>query len=282
MSTKSVMRHFLFTLGHDFEPIQNLYHLENLPVVWRTTHWPTLLILCQDFYNSVNPLGIQKKEPILDTGLGRAAHHKKVKQWFLSPSKYCKGIKQEQKKYPDKCIFHLSKSHPSADCNVKKECDKLIHSKKSSSISSDQTVKTGTLCHITEEIFEDAAEVVVSDSHTDEVPDNDTNKDALLYFARVSKHYLRLVKSSLQNDVPPRHDMKYPVIADSGANFHMFNDEVFFTSILPASGQVLLGDGKTSLPITGFGTVKCSIDGNLLTIPDIRYVPDLSESIYGP
>jgi hypothetical protein len=228
----------------------------------------------------VNPLGIPKKEPILDNGLDRAAHHKKVKQWFLNSSKYCKGIEQEQKKYPDKCIFHLSKSHPTADCNVKKECDKLIHSKKSSSIPSYQTVKTGTLCHITEEIFEDAAEVVVSDSHINEVPDNDTNEDALLYFAHVSKHYLCLVKSSLQNDVTPRHDMKYPVIADSGANFHMFNDEAFFTSILPARGQVILGDGKTSLPIKGVGTVKCYIDGNLLTIPDVCYVSDLSESIY--
>jgi len=202
------MHHFLFTLGHEFEPIQKLYLLENLPVAWRTTHWPTFLILCRDFYNSVNPLGNPKKEPILDNGLDRAAHHKKGKQWFLDPSKYCKEIEQDQKKYPDKCIFHLSLSHPTADCNVKKECDKLIHSKKSSSIPSDHTVKTGTLCHITEEIFEDAAEVVVSNSHTSEVPDNDTNKDALLYFAHVSKHYLCSVKSSLQNDVTPRYDMK--------------------------------------------------------------------------
>jgi len=160
--------------------IQNLYHLDNLPVVWHTTHWPTLLILCQDFYNSVNPFGITKKESTIGNGLDRAAHHKKIKQWFLNPKKYCKELEQEQKKYPDKCIFHLSKSHPTADCNAKKEHDKIIHSKKSSSLSSDQTVKTGHLFHITKDISEDAAEVVVSDFQTDEVPDNDTNEDALL------------------------------------------------------------------------------------------------------
>jgi len=69
------MCHFLFTLGHEFEPIQNLYRLGNLPVAWQPTHWPTLLILCRDFNNSVNPLGILKKNPTLDTGLDRAAHH---------------------------------------------------------------------------------------------------------------------------------------------------------------------------------------------------------------
>jgi hypothetical protein len=80
ITTKSAMHNFLFTIGHEFEPIQNLYCLDNLPVAWRTTHWPTLLILCRDFYNSVNPLGVTKKESILDNGLDRAAHHKKIKQ----------------------------------------------------------------------------------------------------------------------------------------------------------------------------------------------------------
>jgi hypothetical protein len=61
ISTKSAMHHFLFTLGHEFEPIQNLYCLDNLPVAWHTTHCPTLLILCQDFYNSVTLLVLQRK-----------------------------------------------------------------------------------------------------------------------------------------------------------------------------------------------------------------------------
>jgi hypothetical protein len=191
----------------------------------------------------MNPFGITKKESTIDNGLDRAAHHKKIKQRFLNPKKYCKELEQEQKKYPDKCIFHLSKSHPTAGCIVKKECDKIIHSKKSSSLFSDQNVKTGKLHHITEDIFEDAAEVVVGDFQTEEVPDNDTNKDALLYFPCISKHYIHIVKSSLPNDVSPRHDMKYHVIAENSANFHMFNDKAFFDSIPPARGQGLLVDG---------------------------------------
>jgi len=74
--------------------------------------------------------------------------------------------------------------------------------------------------------------------------------------------------------------MKYPVIADSGANFHMFRDQEFFEFILPANGNVLLGDGHTSLPIKGVGTVKCKIGNHLLTIDNVRCIPDLAESIY--
>ena len=41
-----------------------------------------------------------------------------------------------------------------------------------------------------------------------------------------------------------------------------------------------MGDGKTTLPILGVGTVKCIIGSNILTIPDVRYIPGLSESVY--
>jgi len=74
--------------------------------------------------------------------------------------------------------------------------------------------------------------------------------------------------------------MKYPVIADSGANFYVFKEKAFFESILPAREQVLLGDGKTSLSIQGIGSVKWYIDGHLLMIDNVCYVPDLSELIY--
>jgi hypothetical protein len=43
---------------------------------------------------------------------------------------------------------------------------------------------------------------------------------------------------------------------------------------------VLLGDGKTTLAIKGVGTVKCRVGSETLTIQNVRYVPDLSESIY--
>jgi hypothetical protein len=60
----------------------------------------------------------------------------------------------------------------------------------------------------------------------------------------------------------------------------MFRDREFFSSLLPATGKVILGDGKTSLPIEGVGTVKCLIGSNELTIENVQCIPTLSESIY--
>jgi hypothetical protein len=74
--------------------------------------------------------------------------------------------------------------------------------------------------------------------------------------------------------------MKYPIMADSGANFHMFREKKFFTSITPTTGRVILGDGTTTLDILGVGTVKCTIGSNTLIIPNVRYVRSLAESIY--
>jgi len=48
ISDKSAIRHFIFTLGPDFESIQNSYHLGNLPAEWKTEDWPSILILCRD------------------------------------------------------------------------------------------------------------------------------------------------------------------------------------------------------------------------------------------
>jgi hypothetical protein len=53
-----------------------------------------------------------------------------------------------------------------------------------------------------------------------------------------------------------------------------------FATLLPATGKVILGDGKTSLPILGVRTVKCVIGCHELQIENVRYVPTLSESIY--
>jgi hypothetical protein len=71
--------------------------------------------------------------------------------------------------------------------------------------------------------------------------------------------------------------MKYPIIADSGANFHMFKELEFFTQLTPTQGQVILGDGKTTLLIHGIGTVTCQIGDRILHIEDVRYVPDLGD-----
>jgi hypothetical protein len=70
------------------------------------------------------------------------------------------------------------------------------------------------------------------------------------------------------------------VIADSGANYYMFKEREFFETLLPTSGTVLLGDGKTTLSIKGVGTVKCKIGSNILVLHNVRYILDLSESTY--
>jgi hypothetical protein len=50
---RSAIRQFLFTLGADFAPIQNNYRIGLLPEEWKTTDWPSLLVLCRDYANSV-------------------------------------------------------------------------------------------------------------------------------------------------------------------------------------------------------------------------------------
>ncbi len=60
----------------------------------------------------------------------------------------------------------------------------------------------------------------------------------------------------------------------------MFHEREFFEFIHPATGYVILGDEKTKVPIQGIGTVKMKIANNVLTIPEVRYIPGLSESIY--
>jgi hypothetical protein len=86
---------------------------------------------------------------------------------------------------------------------------------------------------------------------------NNTNQDVLNYFAIMTDNYLRLVRSTPSLSIIHRHQMKLLVIADSGANMHMFKEHEFFTSLQPAQGQVVLGDGKTCLPIHAIGTVRC-------------------------
>jgi len=214
------------------------------------------------------------------TPFDRVSHQKKVRQWFQQPVRFCKEIEKEQLKYPDMCIFHLSKSHATADCYVRKKGDNQpASSDQSTSASTSGGASRGQLRHITEENFSDAVENESNDACLESL-DNDTNDVDLLYFARVSNHYLRLVRSSPATSTLERHSMNFPVIADSGANFHMFKDRDFFTTLSSAMGHVILGDGKTSLNIMGVGTVECIVDNHLLVLENVRYVPDLSESVY--
>jgi hypothetical protein len=192
ISTKSAIRHFLFTLGPEFETIQNNFRIGNLPSDWNTTDWPTIFILCRDYYNSVKPHGLSRREPSnnLNSTFDRTAHQKKVKEWFLSPVRFSKEIADEQAKYKDKCLYHLTKSHQTCDCHILKEGGKPGNSPKTSG----QTSTTGQLRHVTEELDEDVLDESIEDDA--EELGNDTNDDSLQYFTRVTNHYLRLVKSS--------------------------------------------------------------------------------------
>jgi hypothetical protein len=73
----------------------------------------------------------------------------------------------------------------------------------------------------------------------------------MLFWPILHTHYLRLANASPRPHGLSRHPMKYPIIADSGANYHMFKEREFFSNITPTSGTVLLGDGKTRILIEG-------------------------------
>jgi hypothetical protein len=268
ISTKSAMRHFIYTLGPEFETIQNNFCIGNLPSNWFTQEWPALLVLCHDYYNSVKPQGVSKRDLSSETGFDRIAQHKKIRDWFMNPSRFRCDIEAEQKKHPGKCIYHLSNSHTTDECYIKKECDKIVADRKSDASSpSPNASSSGHLHHIKDDIFEDA----VSNDFVENIVDestNDTNNEELIYFARVTNHYLRLVMAS-PTFVTSRHNMKYPIIADSGANYHMFKENEFFETLHPANGRVYLGDGKTALNIQGIGTVKCKIGNDVLTIDNV-------------
>jgi len=232
ISTKSAIHHFIFTLGTEFDTIQNNFCLGNLPEAWETNDWPSILALCHDYYNSVNPHGPPKKNSTPDGSDSQhdcAAHHKKIRQWFLQPDKYCVELTNEQNRYPGKCIYHLTKSHATSDCNVKHECDKLIADKKKSSTTPASTVRK--LRHIQDKLPETSVSednVDIEDVVLDSTTGNDTNKADLMYFSCMTNHYLRLVWSTSKSDLSRSH-MQYPIIADSGANFHMFREQDFFT-----------------------------------------------------
>jgi len=98
----------------------------------------------------------------------------------------------------------LTKSHSTADCQVKKECNKIlaaqqINSSNAVTSGSQSGVSTGQLRHLTEEAFEDALELEIKDE-SDDVTSNDTNEVDLLYFSRVSNHYF--ICSRTENFLP--------------------------------------------------------------------------------
>jgi hypothetical protein len=185
ISTKSAIRHFIFTLGTELEPLQHNYRLGSISSEWKTQDWPTLLVLCWDFYNSVNPKGPTSKrdrDSFSEQGIDRGAHHKKIRQWFMNPNKFCQEIANKQLKYPGKCIYHLTSAHLTETCNIKKECDRILSSKKTGSGShgpGTSTSVSGKLCHLTEENFDNVSE---SDPKDEFETSNETNESELPLF----------------------------------------------------------------------------------------------------
>ncbi len=82
ISTKSAIHHFIFNLGTEFVAIQNNFHIGLLPSEWHTQDWPTLLVLCRDYYHLVNPQDILKCDLSHENGLvsqaDQAAQHEAV------------------------------------------------------------------------------------------------------------------------------------------------------------------------------------------------------------
>ena len=85
ISTKSALRQFLFTLGPEFEPIQNNFRINNLPEEWKMQEWPKFLSLCRDYYNSVKPTASDRKSTNPEISFDKEAHQKKIRDWFLNP-----------------------------------------------------------------------------------------------------------------------------------------------------------------------------------------------------
>jgi hypothetical protein len=122
-------------------------------------------------------------------------HQIGIKEWWLNPVKYCQLIEAEQKKHPGKCLFHLTKSHQTSNCAVKKECDQIVASKSNNASSVSGSLATsGQLRHLTD----DSSEEIVEESVdlTAEEQSNVTNDDVLHYFACITNHYLHLIKSN--------------------------------------------------------------------------------------
>jgi hypothetical protein len=119
-----------YSLGSEFEPLQQNFRLGSIADEWKTQDWPTLLVLCRDFYNSVNPKGPLKRTRDTDSDrmseAERTAHHTKIRNWFMNPSQFKSELEAEQKKHPGKCVYQPSRTHSTDTCVVKKECERIL------------------------------------------------------------------------------------------------------------------------------------------------------------
>ena len=77
---------------------------------------------------------------------------------------------------------------------------------------------------------------------------------------------------------------RYTFVSDSGANRHMCHDKVLFIKMCAYTGatqHVTLGDGKTTQPICGVGTIEFTTSlGHTIRLHNVVYVPGLNVSLY--
>lgn len=114
-------------------------------------------------------------------------HHKKVKPHFLNSDQYCRENESEQKKN-GKCIYHLTESHPTEYCSLKKECYHILAEKQDSSTAPMNVSSKATehLRNVKEELVEGAIDHdAVEDT---DVSANGANQDESYHFAWLSNH----------------------------------------------------------------------------------------------
>jgi len=99
IAPKAAIWQFIFTLGPDFETIQNNFRINNLPDEWKTQNWPSLLTLCHDYHNSVRSMTPSKHLPTnpKDQQFDRETHQKKVREWFMNPTKFARELESAQR-----------------------------------------------------------------------------------------------------------------------------------------------------------------------------------------
>ena len=77
---------------------------------------------------------------------------------------------------------------------------------------------------------------------------------------------------------------RYTFVSDSGANRHMCHDKALFIKMCAYTGatqHVTLGDGKTTQPICGVGTIEFTTSlGHTIRLHNVVYVPGLNVSLY--
>ncbi|KAG8485099.1 hypothetical protein CXB51_021018 [Gossypium anomalum] len=69
-------------------------------------------------------------------------------------------------------------------------------------------------------------------------------------------------------------------ILDSGCSFHMCPNREWFSTYSSVEGGVMCMGNDSSSKVIGIGTVKIKMhDGTIMTLSDVRYVPDLQKNL---